>query len=94
MAQIADDKEKEVKSPDLHDLESLETTSIRKGDILSLEHLDPVLNAKMHMVNDTIDEIGFTPYQAKLFCLNGFGYDVDRKRVPTAKAYNVQQICD
>lgn len=22
-----------------------------------------------------IDEIGFTPYHAKLFCLNGFGYD-------------------
>ncbi|KAL5402263.1 hypothetical protein PMIN03_010811 [Paraphaeosphaeria minitans] len=51
--------------------------SIGKGDILSQEHLDPVLNAKMQLVNDTIDEIGFTMYQWKLFVLNGFGYAVD-----------------
>jgi hypothetical protein len=72
MAHNFDDKEKDPNA--LQDVESLETTSIRKGDVLSLEHLDPVLNAKMHIVNDTIDEIGFTKYQAKLFCLNGFGY--------------------
>lgn len=29
-----------------------------KGDILQLEHTDPVLNAKMHLVNNAIDEIG------------------------------------
>ncbi|KAF2007380.1 MFS general substrate transporter [Amniculicola lignicola CBS 123094] len=51
--------------------------SVGKGDILSLEHTDPVLNAKMHLVNDAIDEIGFTPYHWKLFVLNGFGYAVD-----------------
>ena len=51
--------------------------SIRKGDLLSLEHVDPALNAKMHLVNDAIDEIGFTTYQWKLFVLNGFGYAVD-----------------
>lgn len=28
-----------------------------KGDLLSLEHTDPVLNAKMHLVND-VSEIG------------------------------------
>jgi hypothetical protein len=27
-------------------------TSIGKGDILRLEHTDPVLNAKMHLVNN------------------------------------------
>jgi MFS family permease len=54
-----------------------ETSSLKKGDILGQEHVDPVLNAKMHLVNDAIDEIGFTPYQAKLFCLNGFGYATD-----------------
>lgn len=50
-----------------------ETASIGKGDLLSHEHVDPVLNAKMHLVNNAIDEIGFTPYHWKLFVLNGFG---------------------
>ena len=49
-------------------------SSLRKGDLLDLESVDPVLNAKMRLVNDAIDEIGFTKYQAKLFVLNGFGY--------------------
>lgn len=47
--------------------------SLGKGDLLSLEHVDPILNAKMHLVNNAIDEIGFTWYQGKLFVLNGFG---------------------
>lgn len=37
-----------------------EASSIGKGDILQLEHTDPVLNAKMHLVNNAIDDIGFT----------------------------------
>jgi hypothetical protein len=65
MAHSIDEKEAEKKVPAEKDVESLETSSLRKGDILSLEHVD--------LVNDTIDEIGFTTYQAKLFCLNGFG---------------------
>jgi hypothetical protein len=51
--------------------------SVGKGDILQLESTDPVLNAKMHLVNNAIDEIGFSRYQWKLFVLNGFGYAVD-----------------
>lgn len=31
----------------------------------------------MHLVNNAIDEIGFTRYHIKLFILNGFGYAVD-----------------
>ena len=55
-----------------HDVEQASLpSSLGKGDVLGLEHTDPVLNAKMHLVNNAIDEIGFTPYQAKLFCLNG-----------------------
>lgn len=49
-------------------------SSIKKGDLLNLESIDPVLNEKMHMVNSAIDEIGFTPYHAKLFVLTGFGW--------------------
>lgn len=51
--------------------------SVEKNDLLQQEHTDPVLNAKMHLVNNAIDEIGFTGYQWKLFVLNGFGYAVD-----------------
>lgn len=50
-----------------------DASSLGKHDLLSLEHTDPVLNAKMHLVNNAIDEIGFTRYHMKLFCLNGFG---------------------
>jgi hypothetical protein len=74
MATMSDEKKYEdEESRHNQDVESLETTSVGKGDVLSLEHTDPVLNAKMHLVNNAIDEIGFTPYHVKLFCLNGFG---------------------
>ncbi|KND94228.1 putative MFS-type transporter PB1E7.08c [Tolypocladium ophioglossoides CBS 100239] len=53
-------------------------SSLRGGeDILALQDLDPALNMKMHLVNNAIDEIGWTPYHLKLFFLNGFGYAVD-----------------
>ncbi|KAF2171897.1 hypothetical protein M409DRAFT_63439 [Zasmidium cellare ATCC 36951] len=48
-----------------------------KGDLLGKEGVDPVLEAKMHLINNAIDEIGMTGYQWKLFILNGFGYAVD-----------------
>jgi hypothetical protein len=54
--------------------DSHEIVNVQGGDLLNLESVDPVLNAKMKLVNDAIDEIGFTGYQAKLFVLNGFGY--------------------
>ncbi|KAF1814571.1 membrane transporter [Eremomyces bilateralis CBS 781.70] len=59
------------------ELTSLDSASLIKGDILGQESTDPVLNAKMKLVNDTIEEIGWTGYQTKLFFLNGFGYAVD-----------------
>ncbi|KZV94343.1 MFS general substrate transporter [Exidia glandulosa HHB12029] len=46
-------------------------------DLLSHEHTDPVLDAKMRLVNNAIDEIGFTGFQWKMFVLSGFGYAVD-----------------
>ncbi|KAK0654726.1 major facilitator superfamily domain-containing protein [Cercophora samala] len=46
-------------------------------DILALHDLDPAMNSKMHLVNNAINEIGWTRYHTKLFFLNGFGYAVD-----------------
>ncbi|KAJ5707450.1 hypothetical protein N7488_007251 [Penicillium malachiteum] len=48
-----------------------------ENNILGSENVDHALAAKMVLVNDAIDEIGFTPHHWKLFCLNGFGYAVD-----------------
>ncbi|KZV97996.1 membrane transporter [Exidia glandulosa HHB12029] len=59
-----------------HPYDEVSTTTTAL-DILSMEHTDPVLDAKMRLVNNAIDEIGFTAYQWKMFFLNGFGYAVD-----------------
>lgn len=50
-----------------------DTSSMAKSDLLSRENIDPALANKMYLVNNAIDEIGFTMYHWKLFCLNGFG---------------------
>ena len=58
---IADKKVQEQGQEQDHDVEHRdaygETTSLGKDDILQLEHTDPVLNAKMHLVNNAIDEV-------------------------------------
>lgn len=62
----------------LTDVRAADSGSLRNGeDILALQDLDPALNMKMHLVNNAIDEIGWTNYHWKLFGLNGFGYAVD-----------------
>ncbi|KAE8162544.1 major facilitator superfamily domain-containing protein [Aspergillus tamarii] len=43
-------------------------------DILEALDLDPALNRKMHLVNDALDKIGWTPYHWRLFFLCGMGY--------------------
>ncbi|KAK6460623.1 inorganic phosphate transporter [Scheffersomyces coipomensis] len=45
--------------------------------MVDLEANDVILMRKMKLVNDAIDEIGFTWYHLKLFFLNGMGYAVD-----------------
>jgi MFS family permease len=52
-------------------------SSIGGEDVLAMNDLDPALDLKMHLVNNAIDEIGWTNYHLKLFFLNGFGYAVD-----------------
>ena len=50
---------------------------LTKTDMALVESGDEVLAKKMYLVNNAIDEIGFTWYHAKLFCIAGFGYSVD-----------------
>ncbi|KAH7190583.1 hypothetical protein BFJ68_g13775 [Fusarium oxysporum] len=58
-----------------------ETLSFEMGteddQIFSLREIDPVLDAKMRLINKTMDEIGWTNMHLKLFFLNGFGYAAD-----------------
>ncbi|KAL4903999.1 hypothetical protein BDW74DRAFT_31446 [Aspergillus multicolor] len=70
------DKNNDQNAPSLSETRSAHI-ALGDSDLLAGEKLDAVLTAKMALVNDAIDEIGFTGHQAKLFCLNGFGYAVD-----------------
>lgn len=54
---------------------SSEDLSVEGGDLYEMD--DGALSKKMHMVNEAMNEIGFTPYHWKLFFLNGMGYGVD-----------------
>lgn len=42
-------------------------------DMVDLEANDEILHAKMKLINDAIDEIGFTPYHLKLFFFERYG---------------------
>ena len=46
-------------------------------EVFDATQIDPVLAKKMALINEAIEEIGMTPFQWKLFFLNGFGYAVD-----------------
>ncbi len=56
--------------------DSSSSVDLRK-EIYDTSAIDPVLAKKMALTNNAIDEIGMTPWQWKLFFLNGFGYAVD-----------------
>ena len=43
-------------------------TPWKADDLLALESQDPALNAKIHVVNDAIDEIGWVNYHWKVRC--------------------------
>ncbi|KAK6873457.1 MFS siderochrome iron transporter 1 [Candida tropicalis] len=46
-------------------------------DMIGLEGDDTILHEKIILLNNAIDEIGFTPYHLKLFLLSGMGYCTD-----------------
>ncbi|KIW65289.1 hypothetical protein PV04_07560 [Phialophora macrospora] len=57
-------------------VQSLDENTV-EGQIFSMNDVDPVLDKKMRLVNNAIDEIGWTGMHMKLFFLNGFGYAAD-----------------
>ncbi|KAI7085392.1 MFS general substrate transporter [Hortaea werneckii] len=79
MAGVPEDKQPYAAAPatSIPSHDASDEISLQKGDLLGQESTNPVLNAKMHLVNNAIDEISMTPYTWRLFCLNGFGYAVD-----------------
>ncbi|KAG0675810.1 hypothetical protein C6P42_001505 [Pichia californica] len=46
-------------------------------DLTIVEDGDNALSKKIHLINNAIDEIGFTWFHVQLFCIAGFGYSVD-----------------
>lgn len=64
-----------------NELSSVQSIDLQK-ELINTYAVDPVLTKKMALVNAAIDDIGMTPFQWKLFFLNGFGYAVDSVSVP------------
>ena len=63
-------------SHDDNDVSSASSIDLHK-EAFDVSQIDPILARKMALVNDAIEAIGMTPFQWKLFFLNGFGYAVD-----------------
>lgn len=61
---------------DEHAMSSDSSIDLRK-EVFDATKIDPGLAQKMALINEAIEEIGMTPFQWKLFFLNGFGYAVD-----------------
>lgn len=81
----------EKPAPDaLLDSASLESGLISiNNDNTAVEATDSVLAKKIHLINDAIDEMGFTWYHAKLFVIAGFGYSIDSQMEMVQSAVKV-----
>jgi hypothetical protein len=66
-------------------------TTCNDDDLIDLSTLDAVLAAKLKLVNDAQDYMGWTHYQSLLFLLCGFGYATDSMLIfmPSALYLNV-----
>ncbi|KAJ5976443.1 MFS transporter [Penicillium waksmanii] len=63
-------------------------------EVLVLQGADPAMDKKMHLVNNTLDEIGWTTYHWKLFFLSGFGYAVDALQLSLQGIISVQAVIE
>jgi hypothetical protein len=48
---------------------------------LDLDGLDPIYRAKVHCLNQAMQDIGMGRYQWLLFCLTGFGWMADNASI-------------
>lgn len=71
-----DNSKDQVLSVDVEKAVLIDTDDLKK-DLTVLEEGDAVLARKMYLVNNAIDEIGFTWFHFKIFCIAGFGYAAD-----------------
>lgn len=76
-----------------YDVDVETQTLVSSKDMNYLKGKDISLDKKMDLINDAIDEIGFTWFHFYLFCLAGFGYAADslismiQSAVQTAAVY-------
>ncbi|KAL7935125.1 major facilitator superfamily domain-containing protein [Trichoderma chlorosporum] len=63
-------------------------------EVIGMQELDPALDRKMHLVNNALDQIGWTNYHLKLFFLNGFGYGVDALQLSLQGIIAVQAVLE
>ena len=66
------------------------TSSDSVKEVFSIDRIDPVLQRKMALVNESIDSIRMTAYQWEMFVLNGFGYAVDSVHDPSYSLHQFQ----
>lgn len=62
---------------ELHETQS--STELERGPESEIGRVDDdeALTRKLHLINNALDQIGFTLFHLKLFCVAGFGYAAD-----------------
>lgn len=71
------DIDKQPEKASVYEEDGSEDLAAFGNDMADLDRNDIIMQRKMKLINDALDEIGFTWYHFKLFCLNGMGYATD-----------------
>lgn len=79
---MVEDKEKLPYVPNEHEASSFSDAERGLNPQITLKDIDAfsghdALAKKMFLINNALDDIGFTWYHLKLFCIAGFGYSAD-----------------
>ncbi|RMD42880.1 hypothetical protein DV735_g2245, partial [Chaetothyriales sp. CBS 134920] len=89
-----DSTEKPIKVAAESALRNNSRTHDSSAEVLALKDVDPALDEKMHLVNNALDEMGWTNYHLKLFFLAGFGYAVDALQLSLQGIIAVQAVIE